>query len=323
MLRIAASVLIAASLLIAGAGPAAAQYPERPVTILTGYPPGGMVDIVARALSEGLKKKYPKGVGIVSRPGGGGSLAVAELVQAKPDGYTVILAPLSTLVIHPQLNDLPYKTPDDYEAIINVVSFYSLLAVKADAPWKTVQEFAAAGKASPGKLRVGSPGEGTSSHLNLEEMERLARVDLTHVPFSGWGESSPALLGGHIEGLMAQPGEVKPLVDGGKMRVLMVSQTKRHPAFPDAPAARELGWGDTPSGAWFMFVVPKGTPGPVQKYIHDAVKGAMEDPQFVNAIKQRVIDIDYRAGDQLKADLWKEYKAHTEVLTRLGMIKKK
>jgi tripartite-type tricarboxylate transporter receptor subunit TctC len=323
MFRIASSVLTVLVVLIAGLGPAAAQYPERPITILTGYPAGGMVDIVARALSEGLKKKYPKGVGIVTRPGAGGSLAVAELVQAKPDGYTVILAPLSTLVIHPQLNDLPYKTPDDYEAIINVVSFYSLLAVKADAPWKTVQEFVAAAKASPGKLRVGSPGEGTSSHLNFEEMKRLAGINLTHVPFSGWGESSPALLGGHVEALMAQPGEVKPLVDGGKMRVLMVSQAKRHPAFPDAPSAKELGWGETASGAWFMFVAPKGTPGPVLKYIHDTVKAAMDDPQFVNTIKQRMIDIDYRAGDQLKADLWKEQKFHTDVLVRLGMIKKK
>jgi tripartite-type tricarboxylate transporter receptor subunit TctC len=318
---VAALVLLCLSVT---AWPAAAQYPERSLTVLTGYPAGGMVDIVARALSEGLKKKFTKGVAIVSRPGGGGSLAVAEMVQTKPDGYTVILAPLSTLVIHPQLNDLPYKTPDDYEPIINVVSFYSLLAVKADAPWKTVQEFVAAAKASPGKLRVGSPGEGTSSHLNLEEMKRLAGIDVTHVPFSGWGESSPALLGGHVEGLMAQPGEVKPLVDGGKLRVLMVSQAKRHAAFPDAPSARELGWGtDTPSGAWFAFVAPKGTPGPVQKTIHDTVKAAMDDPQFVNTIKQRVIDIDYRAGDQLRADLWKEYRSHAEVLTRLGMIKKK
>ncbi len=317
MLRLA----LAALLLIAVATPAAAEYPERPLTILTGYPAGGMVDIVARALAEGLKKKFPKGVAIVSRPGAGGSLAVAELVQTKPDGYTVILAPLSTLVIHPQLNDLPYKTPDDYEAIINVVSFYSLLVVKGDAPWKTVQEFINAGKASPAKLRVGSPGEGTASHLSLEELKRRAGVNLTHVPFSGWGESSPALLGGHIEGLVAQPGEVKPLVEGGKMRVLMVFQAQRHPAYPEAPSARDMGW-DAVSGASFMFVAPRGTPGPVLKYIHDAVKTAMAEPQFVNTIKQRVIEIDYRAGDQLRADLWKEYKYHTEVLTRLGMIKK-
>ena len=319
MFRIIALVLL---LLTAAAWPAAAEYPERPLTILTGYPPGGMVDITVRPLAEGLKKKFPKGVAIVGRPGAGGSLAVAELVQAKPDGYTVILAPLSTLVIHPQLNELPYKTPDDYEAIINVVSFYSLLVVKPEAPWKTIQELIAASKASPGKLRVGTPGEGTSSHLSLEELKRRTGFSFTHVPFSGWGESSPALLGGHIEALVAQPGEVKPLVEGGKMRVLMVFQSTRHPAYPDAPSTKDMGW-DAVSGAWFVFVAPKGTPGAVQKYIHDAVKGAMEEPLFINTIKQRVIDIDYRAGDQIRADLWKEYKYHTEVLTRLGMIKKK
>ena len=319
MLRIISAALV---LLIGAAWPAAAEYPERALTILTGYPAGGMVDIVSRALAEGLKKKFPKGVAIVTRPGAGGSLAVAELVQAKPDGYTIILAPLSTLVIHPQLNDLPYKTPDDYDPIINVVSFYSVLVVKPDSPWKTIREFLDAGKASPGKLRVGTPGEGTSSHLNLEELKRLAGINFTHVPFSGWGESSPALLGGHIEGLVAQPGEVKPLVEGNKMRVLMVFQPKRHPAFPDVPTGKEMGW-EAVSGVLFTFVAPKWTPGPVQKYIHDAVKSAMDEPQFINTIKQRVIDIDYRAGDQLRADLWKEYRYHTEILTRLGMIKKK
>jgi tripartite-type tricarboxylate transporter receptor subunit TctC len=319
MLRIVALALL---LLTARPWSAEAQYPDRPVTLLTGYPAGGMVDIVARALVEGLKKKFPKGIAIVTRPGAGGSLAVSELVQARPDGYTIILAPLSTLVIHPQLNDLPYKTPDDYEAIVNVVSFYSLFAVRADAPWKTIQEFIAAGKASPGKLRVGTPGIGTASHLNLEELQRQAGVSYTNVPFSGWGESSPALLGGHIEGLVAQPGEVKPLVEGKKMRVLMVFQAKRHPAYPDAPSTTDMGWGPV-SGVLFTFVAPKGTPGPVQKYIHDAVKAAMEESVFVNTIKQRVIDIDYRGGDQLRADLWKEYKYHTEILTRLGMIKKK
>src|SRR5687768_10796580 len=282
-------ISIALLFLIATAWPAVAEYPERALTILTGYPAGGMVDITARALSEGIKKKFPKGVGIVTRPGGGGSLAVAELVQAKPDGHTVILAPLSTLVIHPQLNDLPYRTPDDYEPIINVVSFYPLLAVRADAPWQTIQDFLQAARASPGKLRVGSPGEGTQSHLSLEELKRHAAIDVTHVPFSGWGESSPALLGGHIEALVAQPGEVKPLVEGKKMRVLMAFQSRRHAAFPDAPSAKEMGW-DAVSGVIFSFVAPKGTPGPVQKYIHDTVKAAMDEPAFVNTIKQRVID---------------------------------
>lgn len=315
-------IVLAVLLLLSLVPPAAADYPERPLTLIAGYPAGGMVDIVARALAEGLKKKFPRGVAVVNRPGAGGSLAVAELVQARADGYSVILTPLSTLVIHPQLNDLPYRTPDDYEPVLNVVSYYPLLAVKAEAPWKTAQEFVAAARSAPGKLRVGSPGEGTSSHLNLEELKRLAGIDLVHVPFSGWGESSPALLGGHIEAVVAQPGEVKPQVDGKKMRVLLVFQERRHPYFPEAPTARELGW-NVQNGVWFLLVAPKGTPAPVLKYLHDATKAAMEEPPFVAAIKARGIDIDYRPGDQLRADLWREYRAHTDILTRLGMLKKK
>src|ERR671922_2186707 len=115
--------------------PAVADYPERALTIVAAYPAGGMVDIVARPMAESMKKKFPKGVAVLNRPGGGGSVGLAEVVQAKPDGYTIILAPNSTLVIHPQLNDLPYKTPDDYELIMGTVSFYVLLAVRADSPY--------------------------------------------------------------------------------------------------------------------------------------------------------------------------------------------
>jgi tripartite-type tricarboxylate transporter receptor subunit TctC len=309
------------ALVLLSAVPAAAEYPERPLTIIAAYPAGGMVDIVARPLADLMKKKYPKGVAVLNRPGGGGSVGTSEALQAKPDGYTTTLAPLSTLVIQPQVNDLPYKTPDDYEPILNVISFYSVLAVREESPWKTVQEFLGAAKASPGKLSVGSPGEATSSHLNLEEFTRRAGAKVTHVPFSGWGEGSPALLGGHIDAIVAQPGEVKPLVDGKKLRVLVVFQKDRHAMFPTAPTARELGY-DFSFGVWFVLTVPKGTPAPVQKYLHDAAKAAMDDPSFVKLLMARGVDIDYRSGDRLRQDLWREYKEHGEILKRLGFIKK-
>jgi tripartite-type tricarboxylate transporter receptor subunit TctC len=314
-------LVLTTALVLLFAVPATAEYPERALTIIAAYPAGGMVDIVARPMADLMKKKYPKGVAVLNRPGGGGSVGTSEALQAKPDGYTTTLAPLSTLVIQPQVNDLPYKTPDDYEPILNVISFYSVLAVREEAPWKTVQEFLGAAKASPGKLRVGSPGEATSSHLNLEEFTRRAGAKVTHVPFSGWGEGSPALLGGHIDAIVAQPGEVKPLVDGKKLRVLVVFQKDRHAMFPTAPTARELGY-DFSFGVWFVLTVPKGTPAPVQKYLHDAAKAAMDDPAFVKLLTARGVDIDYRSGDRLRQDLWREYKEHGEILKRLGFIKK-
>ena len=127
-------------------------------------------------------------------------------------------------------------------------------------------------------------------------------------------------MGGHIEAIVAQPGEVRPQVEGKKMRVLMVFQSSRHPAFPDAPTAKELGW-DVANGVWFMLVAAKGTPAPAIKYIHDATKAAIEDPAFVAAMSQRGIDVDYRPGDKLRADLWREYKLHTDIMRRIGMLK--
>src|SRR6186997_769900 len=207
-----------AALLALAASSAAAQYPDRPMTMLAGYPPGGLVDVVARLVAEGMKAKYPAGLNVVNRPGAAGSLAVAEVTRAKPDGYTIVLSPQSALVIAAQMQDLAYKTPDDY---------YPMIAVRTESPYKTAQDLVADAKAKPGAIRVGSPGEGTSSHLNLEEFMRVTGTKMTHVPFQGWGQSSPALLGGHIEAVVAQPGELKGQVDGKRMRVLVNFRPER------------------------------------------------------------------------------------------------
>jgi len=303
------------------ASPATAQYPDRPLTVLAGFPAGGLVDIVARVVAEGMKPAFPKGVVVVNKPGAGGAVAVSETVQARPDGYTIVLTPLSSLVIGPQLNPaLNYKTPDDYEPVINVVAYYPLLVVRQEAPWKTIQEFVAEAKANPGKLRVGTPGEGTSSHLNLEAFMFQTGAKLTHVPYAGWGQSSPALLGGHIEAVVAQPGEAKPQVEGKRMRALVMFQGTRHPAFPDTPTAKESGW-DVANGVWYLLVAPKGTPAAAIRHIHDAAKLVVDSQTFAKTMTARGVDVDYRPGDRLRADLWREYKLHTDILKRIGMIK--
>src|SRR5437773_761675 len=221
MTRIALLALFALAAL-----PCAAQYPERNVTFLANFPPGGLVDTVTRVIAEGMKPKFPHGIAVVNKPGAGGAVGVSDLVQAKPDGYTILLTP----------------------------------------------------------------------------------------------QSSPALLGKHIEAAVAQPGEVKPLVDGKRMRVLVVFQEKRHPAFPEVPTAKEAGW-DVANGVWYLIIAPKGTPASAVKYIHDAAKAVVDDPAFAKTMDARGGDVDYRAGDRLRADLWKEYKLDTQILKRIGLIK--
>lgn len=303
------------------AAPAFAQYPDRPVTAITGFPASGLADLVLRATVDGMKDRFPKGIVVVNRTGAGGTLGAGQIVQAKPDGYTFGPVALSNVVVGPQISDLVYKTPDDYTAIINLVAFYPLLGVKADAPWKDGKEFLAAAAANPGKLGLGTPGEGTSSHVNLEELKRLAKVNITHVPFRGWAESSVAVLGGHIAGVVAQPGELKPQVEAGKMRLLGAFQPKRSPHFADTPTWAEQGVA-AHNGALFLLIAPNGTAPEILKYLHDAAKASIEAPAFQEFAKARAIEVDYRFGAQLKKDLWDEYRAHTEVLGRLGLLKK-
>jgi len=301
--------------------PAAAQYPNRNVTMLAGYPAGGLVDIVARMVAENMKPRFAHGLVVVNRPGAAGSVAVGELTRSAPDGYTIILTPHSALVIAPQINDLPYKTPDEYDPFINLVAYYPLIAVRSESKYQTIQELLTDAKDNPGMIRVGSPGEGTSSHLNLEELMHHAGVKMLHVPYAGWAQSSVSLLGGHIEAVVAQPGELKPMVDGKRVRALVNFTPKRHATFPDVPAAKELGW-DVSNGIWYLLMVPKGTPAPVVRYLHDAAKAAIDDPKFRETMNSRGIDVDYRAGDKLRADLWREYNTLTPVLRRTGMMKK-
>ena len=146
------------------------------------------------------------------------------------------------MVGQPQMQSLSYKTPDDYVAIIGLISVYPMLVVEPDSPWKTFPEFLAAAKASPGKLRVGTPGAGSLHHMNLAKLEKLSGAQFTMVPFAGFGEMGPAVMGGHVESIIALPGDVKPHVDAGKMRLLGMFQPTRNSFFPDLPTFKEMGF---------------------------------------------------------------------------------
>lgn len=303
------------------AGPATATYPERPVTLICPFPAGGAMDIVARNLVEGMKRHFPKPVVVVNRPGAAGTIGNAEVVQAKPDGYTIGISAVAILTVQPHRTDLPYKTPDDYEPIIKLVNLPIVFAVRADSPWKSMREFLDAARATPGKLRVGIPGVGTIPHLNLEALKAEAKVDLTYVPFAGTAETVPALLGGHIDGLNLHPGEISPHVQAGRARVLAVYEEKRNPLFPEAPTFRELGY-DLTLGVYYLLIAPKGTPQAILKTLHDAAKQALAEPVFVTMAKTRGFPIEYKGPEALKQELWDSYRKNDVLIKKLGLGKK-
>jgi tripartite-type tricarboxylate transporter receptor subunit TctC len=224
------------------------------------------------------------------------------------------------LTVQPHLTDLPYKGPDTYQPIVKLVNLPILLAVRADAPWKTAPEFLGAAKQAPAKLRVSSPGIGTILHLNLEELKGRAGVDLTHVPFAGNAEAVPALLGGHVEASMLHPSEIVAHVQAGRARVLTVFEARRDPLFPEAPTARELGY-DITLGVYYLLIAPKGTPGSVVQTVQEATRRALEDAGFVGLARARGFEIAYLGPEGMTQQLWDSYRRNEVLVKRLGLKK--
>jgi tripartite-type tricarboxylate transporter receptor subunit TctC len=313
--------LAIATLLTLAAGtvsPALAEYPERAVTLICPFPAGGAMDIVSRGLSEAMKKTFPQPLAVVNRAGGAGTIGNSEVVQARPDGYTLGISAVAVLTVQPHRTALPYKGPDTYAPINKLVNLAIVLAVKQDAPWKSGVEFLAAAKQAPGKIRVSSPGIGTILHLILEDLKGQAAIDLTHVPFRGNGEAIPALLGGHVEASIVHPGEIVPHVQAGKARVLMVFEPTRDPLFPDVPTAKELGH-DITLGVYYVLIAPTGTPAAVIDKVSVAARKALEDPGFVSMAKARGFQIDYKGSEDLTKELWDSYRRFEPLVKKLGL----
>jgi tripartite-type tricarboxylate transporter receptor subunit TctC len=296
------------------------QYPERPVTLIAPFPAAGAVDIVARALAEAVKRHLPKPVVVVNRPGAAGTIGIAEVVQARPDGYTIGLGAVAILTVQPHLTVLPYRTPDDYVAVMKLATLQVVLFVRTDAPWKTARELLEHARANPGKVKVGVPGIGTILHLDLEQLKLLAKVDMTVVPFEG-PQQIPALLGGHVDVALAHPAPVLPHIKAGKVRVIGVFQEARNPLFPDAPTFKELGH-DITLGVYYLLVVPKGTPPTVIQVIHDAFRKAMAEPAFVELMQKSQIDIDYQGREAVTRELWTSFEQNGKLVELLGLKKK-
>jgi tripartite-type tricarboxylate transporter receptor subunit TctC len=298
----------------------AAVYPEKPVTFICGFPAGGAMDMTARAITEAAKKYFPKPMAVVNRPGAAGTIGAAEIIQAKPDGYTIGISAVAVLTVQPHRTHLPYSSPEGYTPIIKLNNLPICFAVKNDAPWKTMKEVLDYAKANPGKIRVGHPGNGTILHLDLEMLKLKANVDMTAVPFAGGGESVPALLGGHIEAINCHHGEIVTQVKAGKARVLAVYEEKRNPLFPDAPTFRELGY-DVTMGVYYLILGPKGLAPATVTMLHDTFKKAMAEDVFVNAMKARGFDIAYEGTEEIKKRLMKDYQDNAKLVDILKLKK--
>ncbi|MEW6667700.1 MAG: tripartite tricarboxylate transporter substrate binding protein [Thermodesulfobacteriota bacterium] len=302
-------------------GYGAEKYPTKAVNVVVPFPPGQTPDLIARALAEGAKGAFPQPFVIVNRPGGAGTLGVAEVVMARADGYTLRLSPIAPLIVQPQItSDLPYRRPGDYRPVMKTGNVPMVFAVRADSPWKSIQDVIDYAKANPGKMRVGSSGLGSIPHMDLEIFKEKAGVDITHVPFTGAAAHIPALLGGHIEGIADSLPPMLDQVRAGKLRVLGTFEEKRNTILPDVPTFRERGF-DVTLGVYHSVIAPKGTPDSVIRTVAEGLKKAMDSEAFKKFVRSSNYVVDYLDGAALKKLLEADYEKMGPIITKLNLKK--
>lgn len=274
--------LLCAALLGAAVTSAHAQtFPARPIKLIIAFPAGGPTDITMRQLADNASKILGQPIVVDNKPGAGGTLPAQALQTAQPDGYTIGQIPLGVFRL-PYTTKINWDPVKDISYVINVTGYAFGIAVPADSPFKTWNDFVAYAKANPGKLTYGSTGNLTSPHLTTELMAQQLGIQLQHVPYKGSADLAQAVLGNHLMAIADSTG-FAPLVESGKLRVLNTWGDKRLAKFPDAPTLKELGM-DIVQNSPFGIGAPRGTPPEVVKKLHDAFKQAMEEPSYVAAL---------------------------------------
>jgi len=300
---------------------APAGYPDKSVKLIVVWGAGGANDAIARSIAKHMEKYFPKPVFVVNRAGGAGTVGTAEIISARPDGYTFGSTTMSAVTIKPHLMKLPYQTPDDYLPVALVGTQAFTLMVHTDMPYKTLKEFVQYAKANAGKVRLGTGGVGHISHLNLEQLKFAAGIDVVDVPFKGGGEQTAAVLGKHVDGNMLTLKETYAQYKAGKVRILAIVGEKRRKLIPEVPTFKEQGY-DITMETYTLLICNPDIPKDRVSAFRKAYKKVSKDPEFVKFIEGIGMEVKYEATRELRKRLWRDYKANKGVFDRIGKTKK-
>lgn len=288
--KLATLSLLAGLTTMLGAGAAhAADYPSQPIRIIVPFAPGGSTDIVARIVTQRMSQALGQNIVVDNKSGGGGAIGAAEGARAKPDGYTLTMATVSTMAVNPACRpkDLPYDPLKDFEPVTNFANVPNIIEVNPKFPAKNFKEFVKVLKDNPGKYTYGSSGACGNLHLMGESFKLASGTDIIHVPYKG---SAPAVIdavGGQIDIMFDNlPSSINHL-QAGKLRPLAVAWPQRLKIFPDVPTLAEEGLADLNQPTWYGLVAPAGTSPEIIKKIRDAAVVALKDPKVIEALEKQ------------------------------------
>ncbi len=292
--------LLLASLCAYGAGAWAqpAAYPNKPVKLVVGFTPGGAADYVARAMSDALGKALGQPIVIENRPGSGSSIAADQVSKAAPDGYTILIASPSSILVNPVLNPKLGYTAKDLVPILKVTSSPLVLAVNPATGISSVQDLIARARRAPGVLNYATAGNGSAPHLGGALFLQVANVQMTSIPFRGGGPAIQSVVAGDTQLTFGTPPSVLPMVQAGRLRALAVTTREGSSLVPGVPGMAEAGLPDYTIEFWYGLFVPVGTPAPVVKKIFDAATLAMRQPSIRAALAREGTDVSVSASPE-------------------------
>jgi tripartite-type tricarboxylate transporter receptor subunit TctC len=318
----AALALALAAALVPALAAAQSDYPNRPLTMIVPFPPGGVADITARPLAEAMGRHLRQPVVVENKAGAGGGVGMQYVARGKNDGYTVLLA-LSSISIIPEADKVlgrdPMFTLNQLVPIARFTADPTVLAVRADGPYKSVKDLVEAARRSPGTIPYGSSGNYGTMHVPMEMFTGAAGARMLHVPFTGAGPAVVALLGGQVEAVSTGPSTVMGQVKAGKVRVLASWGDSRHPALPEVPTLKELGY-DAQFSQWTGLFVPAGTPEPVIARLREAAKAAVNDDSFRSALARVETPVQYLDQPQFRSFWEADARKLADVVKKIGKV---
>jgi tripartite-type tricarboxylate transporter receptor subunit TctC len=317
--RAALAVVLAAT---AGLALAQAPFPSKPVTMVVPFPPGGLADIVGRPVAEAMSRDLGQPVVIENKGGAGGGIGMGQVAKAAPDGYTVVMA-LSSYSVLPEADAIIGRTQMySYQSLRPIARFTAdptVLAVRADAPWKTVKDFVEDAKKRPGAINYGSSGNYGTMHVPMEILAQNAGIRMTHIPFTGAGPAVVALLSGQIDAVSSGPATVLQHVKAGKLRVLAHWGNGRLEALPDVPSMKDAGY-NAEYAQWSGLFVPSATPEPVVQRLRAAARAAGNDPKVKEVIGNAGSPVMFQDTPDFEKYVQSDVRRMGDVVRKIGKV---